>query len=140
MTQAFATTTIIDRPVEQVWKELTDWDRAAGWMPGVEHLHADGDTKPGTKLVLHSRGKDRASEITACTPGRSITLTSHQGGVRADYTYTLQPANGGGTQVSLVADCRTRGLWRLAAPGLRRLIRRADSNQLDALKRQIEAR
>jgi len=133
MAEAFAAEATIDRPVQEVFARLTDWPRAAEWMPGVESVRADGDV-----LTVHARGKDRTSRITAYEPGRSVTLTSVQGGVRADYAYTCEPA-GTGTRVSLRADCVTSGAWKLVGGLIRSAIRRADSGQLDALKRVVEA-
>ncbi|MQA07873.1 MAG: hypothetical protein GEU98_04830 [Pseudonocardiaceae bacterium] len=135
--QVFHVEQTIDRPVDQVWKTLTDWDDAAAWMAHAETVSADGDTVPGTTVSFHTRGKTRTSTITAVDPGRSTTLTSTQGGVTADYTYTVQPT-GEQTTVALTVDCATRGLWRLAEPALHRFMRKADSGQLQALQRHIE--
>jgi uncharacterized protein YndB with AHSA1/START domain len=33
MTRAFSVSQRIDRPVEEVWSRLTDWEAAPGWMP-----------------------------------------------------------------------------------------------------------
>jgi hypothetical protein len=102
-------------------------------MPGVESVRADGDT-----LTVHTRGKDRTCRITAYEPGRSVTLTSVQGGVRADYVYRCEPS-GAGTRVSLRADCETSGVWKLAGGMIRIAIRKADSGQLESFKRVVEA-
>lgn len=139
MTRAFDVTTLIDRPVTAVWAALTDWPRAADWMPGVESVRPGGETEVGTTLTVHARGKDRTSTIVALEPGRAVTLRSVQGGVTADYRYTCEPA-AAGTTVSLVADVRTAGLWRLFGPLIRSAIRRADAGQLDAFKRAVETR
>jgi uncharacterized protein YndB with AHSA1/START domain len=133
MTHAFTAVRSIDRPVDDVWRRLTDWDRAAGWL-GVDSITADGPTAVGTRLRFTTRGKERDSEIAALDPGRSITLRSRQGGVTADYTYAVAPT-GNGTEVTLVADVRTRGAWTLLAPLIRTAIRRTDAGQLDALDR-----
>lgn len=131
MTEVFTADTTIDRPVDVVWARLIDWDFAARWMPGVDALRAQGPTEIGTKLTFTTRGKERAGQIAALDPGRSITLRSVQGGVTADYVYRCTP-NGDGTRVSLVADCRITGPVRLLSPMIRSAIRRADSDQLDA--------
>jgi uncharacterized protein YndB with AHSA1/START domain len=132
MSRAFAVTQVIDRPVDQVWRVLTDWDRAAEWMPGIDAVHVDGDT-----LRFRARGRERTSAITGVRPGESVTLTSVQGAVRADYTYTIAEADAG-TRATLVADLTVRSFWRVAAPVLRVAVRRADGRQLDALKRLVE--
>ena len=135
MTRAFAAVREIDRPVEEVWARLTDWERAAGWL-GVDTIRADGATAVGTTLRFTARGKERTSEIAALDPVRSVTLRSRQGGVTADYTYGVEPS-GAGSRVTLVADVATRGAWALAEPMIRAAIRRTDRGQLDAFDREL---
>jgi uncharacterized protein YndB with AHSA1/START domain len=137
MVQAFTAARELDRPAEEVWAQLTDWERAAGWL-GVDSLRAEGPTAVGTELVFLARGKERRSEIVALEPGRSVTLRSRQGGVTADYTYAVAPA-GSGSRATLTADVRTSGPWALLGPVIRAAIRKEDSGQLDALARVIAA-
>jgi uncharacterized protein YndB with AHSA1/START domain len=138
MTQAFSVVRELDRPADAVWGQLTDWARAAGWL-GVDSIRAEGPTAVGTELVFHARGKDRRSEIVALDPGRSITLRSRQGGVTADYTYTVEPA-GSGSRAGLTVDVRTSGAWSLLGPVIRAAIRREDAGRLDALAQALAAR
>ena len=138
MTRAFATTREIDRPAEQVWERLIDWDRAAPWL-GVDAIRANGATAVGTTLRFTARGKDRTSEIAEVTPGRSITLRSRKGGVIADYTYSVEPS-GSRSRMTLTAEVVTRGAWSLAGPMIRAAIRRTDSGQLDAFVRELVKR
>jgi uncharacterized protein YndB with AHSA1/START domain len=137
MVQAFTRTRETAHQPEQVWRQLTDWERAAGWL-GVDAIRADGGTQVGTTLRFVTRGRERTSVIAALDPGRSITLRSRQGGVTADYSYAVAPA-AGGTRVTLVADVVTRGAWLLVAPLIRAAIRRTDAGQLDPLDRQLAA-
>ncbi len=136
MAQAFRVERELDRPADAVWAQLTDWNRAAGWL-GVDSLRAEGPTAVGTELVFTARGKERRSEIVALDPGRSITLRSRQGGVTADYTYEVEAASTG-SRATLTADVRTPGVWSVLGPVIRRAIRREDSGQLDALARALE--
>jgi carbon monoxide dehydrogenase subunit G len=130
-TEVFTAETIVDHPVDVVWARLIDWDTATRWMSGVDALRAHGPTATGTTVVFTTRGKERAGQITAVDPGRSIMLTSLQGGVSADYVYACA-RHGRGTRVSLVVDCRMVGPVRLLGPVIRSAIRRTDSGQLDA--------
>lgn len=139
MARAFAVTQSVDRPVDQVWTELTDWEHAPLWMKGVDSARANGDPVVGTIVYFRARGKERSSRITAVSPGRSLTLRSVQGGVTADYTYSLESDGNGRTRMSLVADCDTRGVWTVLGPLLRGVIRRTDGGQLTALKSRIES-
>ena len=140
MAQTFAVAETIDRPAGEVWEALTDWSNAHRWMAGVDRLEAQGETAAGTELRFHARNAERTSVIARCDTGRSIVLRSVQGGVTADYTYELHPAGDGATRVTLVAECRFRGLlYLLMSPLIRRAIRSADSKQLEQLKRVVEA-
>ena len=130
MAQTFAVAETIDRPAGEVWEALTDWSNAHQWMPGVNRLEAQGETVTGTELRFHARNAERTSVIARCDTGRSI----------ADYTYELQPAGDGATRVTLVAECRFRGLlFLLMSPLIRRAIRSADGIQLEQLKKVVEA-
>lgn len=139
MSNVFAVEATIDKPADHVWSALTDWDHAHLWMNGVDSMTAHGPTAAGTKLTFHARGKERPSEIAACETGKSIVLRSVQGGVTADYTYSLEPLGERRTQVKLSASCQTRGAWTLLSPLLRYAVKKTDSGQLEALKRTIEA-
>jgi uncharacterized protein YndB with AHSA1/START domain len=138
MTRAFTASRTVDLPPEEVWRQLTDWPAAAGWL-GVEDLRAGGGTAVGTRLTFRARGREQHSEITAVDPGRSVVLRSVQGGVTADYRYAVEPA-GTGSLVSVDADVRTRGAVRLLAPVIRAAIRHADRFQLDRLAHELHTR
>jgi carbon monoxide dehydrogenase subunit G len=140
MARTFAVEEMIDRPAAEVWEALTDWSNAHRWMPGVDRMEAQGETAEGTEIRFQARNAERASVIARCETGRSIVLRSVQGGVTADYTYELHPAGDGATRVTLVAECRFRGLLLLLmSPLIRHAIRRADSIQLERLKEVVEA-
>jgi len=104
-----------------MWQEVTAWERAPAWMAGIET----------------TRGAEQMSTITACEPGRFVTLTSVRGRVSASCAYTLA-AEGSATRASLVADVTTTGAARALAPVLRRAIRHADSGQLRELRHRLE--
>ena len=137
---AFEVTATIERPAAEVWDALTRWSDAPTWMAGIDRMEAHGDTAVGTRLSFYARGKERGSEIVRCEPGRALTLRSVQGGVTADYTYTLDDAGDGRTRMVLVARCQTSGLlWGLVGPLIRFGMRMADKGQLDALKQHLES-
>ena len=140
MARTFAVEETIDRPAGVVWEALTDWSNAHRWMPGVDRMEAHGETAEGTEIRFHARNAERASVIARCETGRSIVLRSVQDGVTADYTYELHPAGDGATRVTLVAECRFKGLLLLLmSPLIRRAIRSADGVQIERLKGVLEA-
>ena len=129
----------IDRPPDEVWAVLTDWPGAVRWMNGIESMTIDGETVEGARVQFFTRGQDRESVIARCDPGRSVTLRSQQGGVTADYTYSVEPAGDGRCRVSLEAECQFSGLqYLLLGPLIRFAIRRTDGGQIAALKRVVE--
>jgi carbon monoxide dehydrogenase subunit G len=140
MRPAFTDEQAIDAVPDAVWAALTDWNGAPHWMPGVESMRADGPLAVGTVLTFVARGKEHTSTVASLEPRRAITLRSVQGGVTADYAYTVRPGdNPGGSAVSLEADVATRGVMTLLAPVIRGAIAREDGDQLTRLKAWVEA-
>lgn len=136
----FTSTATIDRPVDEVWAFMTDWDRAPQWMKGIDRMAPVGDAPiaAGTEVSFVSRGADRRSTIAAWEPPRELVLVSTQGGVTATYRYRCAPTDGGGTEATLEAECRMRGAWKLVGPLIRFMMKRVDGGQMPALARAIE--
>ena len=129
MRRLFQVDTVIDRPVAEVWTELTAWDRAPRWMNGIDEMRVDGTT-----VTYQARGKTHQAEITAIEPGRSVTIVNKQGGVTAQYVYHLSP-EGNNTKATLTADLGIKGFPTvLLSPVIRTAIKRTDSGQLQALR------
>ncbi len=139
MTQTISVVETINRPPAEVWEVLTDWPGAVRWMNGIDSMSIEGETLEGARVRFHTRGKDRDSVITHCEAGRSLTLRSQQGGVTADYTYSIEAVGESSSRVSLEAECHFSGLlFRLLGPLIGFAIRRTDGGQIAALKRMIE--
>ena len=139
MPQTLSIKETIQRPAPQVWEVLTDWTNAHMWMPGIEGMTADGETAEGTKLTFRARGAERSSSIVNCDVGRSLVLRSVQGGVTADYKYEVHELDERSTRVTLVANCRIKGIWwNVVSPLLRIAIRFSDGKQLRLLKAMVE--
>ena len=139
MARTISVTETIDRSPGEVWEVLTDWPGGVRWMNGIESMSIEGETVEGAHVRFHTRGQDRDSVITHCDPGRSITLRSQQGGVTADYTYSIEALGASSSRVSLEAECHFSGLlFRLLGPLIGFAIRRTDGGQIAALKRVIE--
>lgn len=137
--RGFSASSTIDAPVDTVWRQLTQWDAAHEWMPGVEGLRLEsGSEAPGAMLLFGARGKEQRSEIVAWQPGESLGLKSVQGGITAVYTYRLEPADGG-TRLTLDGRCTANGLlWGLVHPLIAWLMARSDRGQVDRLKAVVE--
>ncbi|MXY85770.1 MAG: hypothetical protein F4Y95_04570 [Chloroflexi bacterium] len=139
MARTISASETIDRPADEVWAVITDWPNAVHWMNGIESMSIEGEPVEGAWVHFFTRGQDRESVVVRCEPGRSVTLRSQQGGVTADYTYSVESAGESSSRVGLEAECRFSG-WRylLLGPLIRFAIRRTDGGQIAALKRVIE--
>lgn len=140
MSGGFQASAHVERPVEAVWRCLTDWNRAPEWMTGIDEMRpADGAAAgEGSRLKFRSRGTDRDTLIVVWSPPERLALRSVQGGMTATYEYTCAPERDG-TRVTLNARCEAKGLgWRMVSPLIRLLMKRADSGQVAALKRLVE--
>jgi len=127
------------QPPAAVWAYLTDFRRAGSWMNGIEGMDqvGEGALEVGTRFRFESRGKQRETVVSALEQGRSIALTSVQGGVSATYRYDLSP-KGDGTEVTLDAVCEAAGVWRLIHPLIAFAMKKSDSSQLANLKAAME--
>jgi uncharacterized protein YndB with AHSA1/START domain len=134
---AFTATELVYVPPRRVWDLLTDWVAAPAWMPGVREMHAEGPTALGLTIDFHSNGHDRSATVTELEPGRSITITSSQGDVRADYRYVLEP-DGGDTRLTLTAEVAVSDALEGLAGEIRETIAAADQGQLASFKRFAE--
>ena len=140
ITEALRAAVMIHADPQTVWAVLTDWSRAPEWMAGIDWVktRSSGRLREGASLSFRVGDKDRPVEITALDEPRRLTLTSVEGPVRTDHTYSLMPS-GAGTTLELVVCCRARNAARLVGPLLRRAIRHNDADQPGALKALIEA-
>jgi len=139
-----AATVRIDRPPDEVWRHLLDPGRIATWMPDVIRLEkvTEGALGVGARYRETRRiGRQEHTqtlEVTAYEEGRRYAVTAEARGLRGTYTYALAPEDGG-TRVDLAATLSGRGLMRLLAPFVARLMRRQVRDRLDRLKRAVEA-
>ncbi len=136
---AFTTTTHFEHPAEEVWAMLTAWTRLPEWMPGV--IAASGPPTPSVsgELRLSTSRGERVSVITDCDVDRLITFRSTSGPVTADYRYDIAEQREGRTDVTLTGRCDVSGPLALAAPLIRRTLRRTDGGQLVELRTVMDA-
>ncbi len=145
MARGFRATTKIDRQQSDVWSFMTDLANAPSWMKGIEQIAplADGAMRAGVRFRTVSnaggRGVARETELAVWEPMTRFALKSEQGGISAVYEYRCT-AEGCGTKVDLHACCTARGpVWRLLHPLIAYMMRRHDGDQLDRLRRVLEA-
>ncbi|HWS57844.1 MAG TPA: SRPBCC family protein [Actinotalea sp.] len=91
-----------------VWAVLTDLDRAAEVLTGVdrvERLSGDGyqvGTRWRETRTMMGRSASEEMVVTAVEPGRSTTVEADAVGVHYRTAFTLAPLPEGGTRVTMV--------------------------------------
>ncbi|HYE02250.1 MAG TPA: SRPBCC family protein [Phycisphaerales bacterium] len=131
---------------EDVFTFLTSPENIPSYMPDVVRVEG---TSPGPPRVGASYretrrlGKRTASAtitVSACDPPRHYAVTADDGCFRATYDFRLRPEEGR-TVVDLAAEVGAAWVFlRPLVPMMLRMMRRADADLLDRLKRAFEAR
>jgi uncharacterized protein YndB with AHSA1/START domain len=142
--RAFAYETLIDRPPDQVFAFMMDFSRAPRWRSQVRNI--DVITPPplavGSQLriTMDVRGTPREaiSDVWAYDPPHRVGLRNTASRVTGTFEYTLDPA-AAGTRVRFTCDVRPHGIMWLLLPSLIRSSRSRYRDQLETLKREIEA-
>jgi carbon monoxide dehydrogenase subunit G len=116
--------TLIDAPVELIWRLTTD---IAGWpafMPTVQRLERldDGPVRVGSTARLKQPGQTASVwTVTRLEPMREFTWETHRAGIRLTGRHLLEPV-GDGTRNTLVLETAgpVAGLFRAVFGGLMR--------------------
>ena len=140
------TETVISRPVAEVASYAGDPSNAPTWYANIESV--EWETPPpiaiGSRLafVAHFLGRRLAYtyEVIELEPGRSLVMRTAQGPFPMETSYRWEPAPSGGTTMTLRNRGNPRGFSVLMAPFMARAVRRANTKDLEALKRLLESR
>jgi carbon monoxide dehydrogenase subunit G len=89
-------------------------------------------------FVMYGWSMKTPVELVAFEPGRSLTYQAH-GGPRVEGVCQFEP-DGAGTRLRYTLALRPRGLYRLFAPLLVRILRQQTRNDLVRLKALLEAK
>ncbi|WP_026821027.1 SRPBCC family protein [Arthrobacter castelli] len=135
---AFTDTELVYVSFTRAWALLTDWDAAPVWMPGVDHMYAEGRPELGMAIDFTAGGHERTATITALEPEDSLTLTMSSGDVRTDYRYELAQ-DGDNVRVSLTVDVVVDDDLASMAAEIRESVADADGGQLQQFKEYAEA-
>jgi len=105
--------------LDEAWKVLTDVERIAPCLPGAELKEVEGDEYRGLvkvkvgPITASYKGTARFLELDQAAHRAVLKAegreTRGQGNASATITATLEPAPGGGTNVSVVTDLNITG-------------------------------
>jgi uncharacterized protein YndB with AHSA1/START domain len=140
-------TTVVDRPVEEVFRFLADGENDRKFSSRVLEIRKTTEGPPGVGTVYASRVKDaglttqREFEITEFVPPTRIRwsersknlVTVPMGG------YDLEPENAGRTRLSMWNELEGHGPGKLLAPLALRSARKGAGDFVGAVRRAVEA-
>jgi carbon monoxide dehydrogenase subunit G len=146
MAGRFEGTTVIDRPIEEVFAFLADGENDPKFSPRVQEIRKTTDGPPGVGTVYVSTVKDagmksdREFELTEFQPPNRIRwkelskniVTATEGG------YDLEAANGG-TKVAIHNVLEGHGFGKLIAPLALRQARKDADAFAGRIKQAVEA-
>ena len=138
-------TTVIERPIDDVSEFAGDPSNAPRWYRRISS--AEWETDPpimlGSRIAFRARfmGRDLAYvyEVTEYTPGEQVAMRTAEGPYPKATTYTWRPVGPDKTHMTLRNHGEPSGFSRLMAPLMSRAMRRAMEQDLDDLKRLLEA-
>jgi carbon monoxide dehydrogenase subunit G len=134
----------VNRPVEEVWAFLSDFENTTRWSRGVLEARqtSDGPLRVGSILqtVVKAFGRRRTADylVTEYEPNRVFAFAVTAGPMTSRARYSVEPA-GAGTRLTVSGEAEATGLLRLLAPILVRTVERHSQDDLFNLKRILEA-
>jgi carbon monoxide dehydrogenase subunit G len=139
----FANTITIERPVQDVFEFLADFDNVPKWNYAIVETRktSAGPVRVGATYrqirSIPSRSEEKF-EVTEFEPDGRLAIRGTLGPFEGTLTYELHPA-GGGTRLIKSAHLQASGLGRLVAPIALGRIRKAVAANLEKLKELMES-
>jgi len=138
----FGGSVLLDKPVQEVWRFLTDPDRDTNWRrPHVlsSRKLTDGPLAVGSRLETVNKfwGKRETvvTEITTMDPPSSLSWKQvNKGTFLTDGSYRLEGANGG-TRFTLALSGQGKGAFKLLA---KRFARYQDREVIPLFLKQLK--
>ena len=140
---SYRTSTVIARPIADVFAYLTNVSAWSEWM-SVEGVHPldEGPVRVGLRAEGQMREGKRSDtfgvEITAFEPGRMIGFKTTSGPIDWSGTWDVRPVDAGHTEVIAAGDMRLQGLRRLLEPLMAGEIRKSEAAELVKLRTKLE--
>jgi uncharacterized protein YndB with AHSA1/START domain len=120
---------IIERPVSEVWKLVTDFSRHSEWCAEGEKMEQTSPGPLGVGSTFMTGGKI-AGLVNEYEPNRRLTEVETSGpGKGSTLTYTFEPIEGGKTRLREASEFRPSGFYRLLWPFVAgRITRKGQAN------------
>jgi uncharacterized protein YndB with AHSA1/START domain len=139
------TTTVINRPLREVFEFASNPDNAPKWYANIKSV--EWKTSPplqvGSQIdfVAHFLGRRMAYtyEIVAIIPDERLVMRTAQGPFPMETTYEFESESAGATRMTLRNRGTPTGFSKAAAPMMAKAVRKANIKDLASLKKQLEA-
>ena len=136
--------TVINRPVEEVFAFLSNQDNNPKWQSGAVEVKKTSDGPIGVGTTWRSVGTflgrriESEEEITEYEPNRKYTTKSKSGPFPFESRTTFERVESG-TKINLVAEAEIGGFFKLAEPLVVSMGKRQFEADLANLKDLMEA-
>jgi carbon monoxide dehydrogenase subunit G len=140
----FAQSVLIERPVDEVFSFISDFENEPAWCEEVVRTQqtSEGPVGVGSTFTDHvefmGRTMESAYAVLDYQPNESITIETSSGPVPFVATYSFEDA-GGATKLAIAADAEPGGFFKLASPLIRRQLDKQWERNFANLKRLLEA-
>jgi len=135
-------TTEIAQPIDVVFDYLADMRNEPKWLPGASDVRltsaepvGPGSTFEGT----YARAGTVTCAIADYERPQRLTIHGDAKGMSFDDAVTLAPTDGGGTRLTAVMRTQPKGLFKLFAPMMGRVIDKQFQSNWDRLKATLES-
>ena len=140
------TTVIVDRPREQVAAYTADPANAPEWYVNIDSARwlTHPNLEVGSRVAFSARFLGRTLsyvyEIVQLDPLERLVMRTAEGPFPMQTTYAWEDAGSGSTRMELRNTGNPRGFFRVLGPLLERSMHKANSKDLQNLKRLLESR
>jgi carbon monoxide dehydrogenase subunit G len=136
----------VNRPVHEVWDFISNFENTTRWSRGVLEARQTSDGPLGIgstlQMVVKAFGRRRTADylVTEYEPNQAFAFKVTSGPMTSRARYSVEPA-GAGTRLTASgeAEARARGLYKLLAPILVRILKRHSQDDLANVKHLLEA-
>ena len=135
---------VINRPIEEVFAFMTDFENATQWMSELVECKrtSEGPVGMGTTFSAVAtplgRRVESTQEVAEYEPNRKYAIRSISGPATSEDAYTFESV-AGGTKITRVAEAEMKGLFRLTEPLAVRMMGRQFETNFANLKDLMEA-